>query len=130
MRNFERALDDLLIEFRGCKGTTGTQASFLQLFKGDHDKVEQLDELVCQKAGFKSPVPVSGQTYDRKIDVDVLNALASFGATCHKIGTDIRLLAHEKEIEEPFEKEQIGSSAMVLQFLFLDIDGTLLLTIQ
>ncbi|KAF2095218.1 adenylosuccinate lyase [Rhizodiscina lignyota] len=112
LRNFERALADLLGEFRGCKGTTGTQASFLQLFKGDHNKVEQLDELVCKKAGFDAPVPVSNQTYDRKIDVDVLNALGSFGATCMKIGSDIRHLAHRKEVEEPFEKDQIGSSAM------------------
>lgn len=90
LRNFERALQDVLGEFRGCKGTTGTQASFLQLFSGNHDQVEALDELVCKKAGFDSAVPVSGQTYDRKIDVDVLNALASFGATSEKIGTDIR----------------------------------------
>ena len=90
LRNFERAVEDVLGEFRGCKGTTGTQASFLQLFNGNHNTVEALDELVCKKAGFQAPVPVSSQTYDRKIDVDVLNALGSFGTTCVKIGSDIR----------------------------------------
>lgn len=104
LRNFQRALEDILIEFRGCKGTTGTQASFLQIFDGDHDKVEQLDELVTKKAGFKAAALVTGQTYDRKIDVDVLNALGSFGATCQRIGGEIRHLAQNKEIEEPFEK--------------------------
>lgn len=110
LRNLERARDDL--RFRGVKGTTGTQASFLALFMGDHDKVERLDELVTEKAGFASAFTISSQTYSRKIDVDVCNALGSFGATCERIGTDIRLLANFKELEEPFEKDQIGSSAM------------------
>ncbi|XP_069052979.1 adenylosuccinate lyase [Lepisosteus oculatus] len=110
MRNLQRARDDL--RFRGAKGTTGTQASFLQLFEGDHGKVEELDRLVTEMAGFKKAYLVTGQTYSRKVDIDSLAALASLGATVHKICTDIRLLANLKEIEEPFEKEQIGSSAM------------------
>lgn len=112
LRNLTRVLDDVLLEYRGVKGTVGTQASFLQLFHGDHEKVEQLDELVTKKAGFKAAALVTGQTYDRKIDVDVLNAMGSFGATCHKIGGDIRHLAMLRELEEPMEKDQIGSSAM------------------
>uniref|UniRef100_A0A8C5FVI0 Adenylosuccinate lyase n=1 Tax=Gadus morhua TaxID=8049 RepID=A0A8C5FVI0_GADMO len=110
MRNLQRARDDL--RFRGVKGTTGTQASFLQLFQGDHDKVEDLDRMVTEMAGFKKSYLVTGQTYSRKVDIDSLSSLASLGATIHKICTDIRLLANLKEIEEPFEKEQIGSSAM------------------
>ncbi|KAE8384948.1 Cullin repeat-like-containing domain protein [Aspergillus alliaceus] len=110
LRNLERARDDL--RFRGVKGTTGTQASFLQIFDGDHSKVEQLDELVTKKAGFDSAFIISSQTYSRKIDVDVGNALGSFGSTCERIGIDIRHLAMLKEVEEPFEKDQIGSSAM------------------
>nr|XP_056703059.1 adenylosuccinate lyase [Euleptes europaea] len=110
LHNFERARDEL--RFRGVKGTTGTQASFLQLFEGDHDKVEELDRLVTTMAGFKRAYIVTGQTYSRKVDVEVLSVLASLGASVHKICTDIRLLANLKEIEEPFEKEQIGSSAM------------------
>ncbi|CAG8022803.1 unnamed protein product [Penicillium salamii] len=110
LRNLERARDDL--RFRGVKGTTGTQASFLQIFNGDHAKVESLDELVTEKAGFSSAFIISSQTYSRKIDVDVGNALGSFGATCERIGIDIRHLAMLKEVEEPFEKDQIGSSAM------------------
>uniref|UniRef100_A0A672YA40 Adenylosuccinate lyase n=1 Tax=Sphaeramia orbicularis TaxID=375764 RepID=A0A672YA40_9TELE len=110
MRNLQRARDDL--RFRGVKGTTGTQASFLQLFQGDHDKVEELDRMVTEMAGFKKAYLVTGQTYSRKVDIDSLSTLASLGATVHKICTDIRLLANLKEIEEPFEKEQIGSSAM------------------
>ncbi|KAJ3089682.1 adenylosuccinase ade13 [Quaeritorhiza haematococci] len=110
LRNIQRARDDL--RFRGVKGTTGTQASFLTLFDGDHDKVEELDRLVTEMAGFSQMYRVTGQTYSRKVDLDVLNSLASFGATAHKIATDIRLLAHLKEVEEPFEKDQIGSSAM------------------
>jgi adenylosuccinate lyase len=111
LRNLERARDDL--RFRGVKGTTGTQASFLQIFNGDHDKVERLDELVTEKAGFSSAFIISSQTYSRKIDVDVANALGSFGSTCERIGLDVRHLAMLKELEEPFEKDQIGSSAMV-----------------
>ena len=110
LRNIERSYSD--IGFRGVKGTTGTQASFLALFEGDHQKVEQLDQLVTELNGFSYAYPVTGQTYSRKIDVDVLQPLASFGATAHKIATDIRLLANLKEVEEPFEKDQIGSSAM------------------
>ncbi|NWH69705.1 PUR8 lyase, partial [Piaya cayana] len=110
LQNLERARDDL--RFRGVKGTTGTQASFLQLFEGDHSKVEELDRLVTAKAGFQRSYMVTGQTYSRKVDIEVLSVLASLGASIHKICTDIRLLANLKEIEEPFEKEQIGSSAM------------------
>ncbi|XP_005421916.1 adenylosuccinate lyase [Geospiza fortis] len=110
LQNLERARDDL--RFRGVKGTTGTQASFLQLFEGDHSKVEELDRLVTEKAGFKRAYMVTGQTYSRKVDIGVLAVLASLGASIHKICTDIRLLANLKEIEEPFEKDQIGSSAM------------------
>ena len=100
------------LRFRGVKGTTGTQASFLQLFDGDHEKVKDLNSLVTKKAGFASSFIVTGQTYSRKVDTDVIARLSSFGATAHKICTDIRLLASRKEIEEPFEKNQIGSSAM------------------
>ncbi|KAF7697999.1 adenylosuccinate lyase [Silurus meridionalis] len=110
VRNLHRAREDL--RFRGVKGTTGTQASFLQLFQGDHDKVEELDRMVTELAGFKKSYLVTGQTYSRKVDIDCLTVLASLGATVHKICTDIRLLANLKEIEEPFEKDQIGSSAM------------------
>lgn len=100
------------LRFRGVKGTTGTQASFLALFDGDHEKVEKLECLVTNMAGFKDTYIVTGQTYSRKVDLDVLNALSSLGASIHKMATDIRLLANQKEIEEPFEKHQIGSSAM------------------
>ncbi|RCK62263.1 Adenylosuccinate lyase [Candida viswanathii] len=110
LRNMVRARND--IGLRGVKGTTGTQASFLSLFHGDHDKVEELDKRVVELLGFDIVYPVTGQTYSRKIDIDVLGPLASFGATAHKFATDIRLLANLKEIEEPFEKSQIGSSAM------------------
>ena len=111
LRNLERARED--IRFRGVKGTTGTQASFLQIFDGDHEKVERLDELVTEKAEFKSAFTISSQTYSRKIDADIINALGSFGAACERIGGDIRHLATFKELEEPFEANQIGSSAMV-----------------
>ena len=110
LRNFTRARND--IHFRGVKGTTGTQASFLQIFDGDHDKVEMLDKLVTELAGFDYAYPITSQTYSRKIDVDILNALSSFGTTAQRIAGDIRHLAATKEIEEPFEKDQIGSSAM------------------
>ncbi|EDK45028.1 adenylosuccinase ade13 [Lodderomyces elongisporus] len=110
LRNMVRARND--IGLRGVKGTTGTQASFLALFHGDHDKVEALDKRVTELLGFDIVYPCTGQTYSRKIDIDVLAPLASFGATAHKFATDIRLLANLKEIEEPFEKSQIGSSAM------------------
>ncbi|KAH8077415.1 adenylosuccinate lyase [Cristinia sonorae] len=110
LRNLKRARDD--IGFRGVKGTTGTQASFLTLFDGDHDKVEELDKLVTSLSGFSYAYPVTSQTYSRKIDIDALAPLASFGATAHKVATDLRLLANLKEVEEPFESTQIGSSAM------------------
>ena len=100
------------ISFRGVKGTTGTQASYLALFDGDHSKVEQLDQAVAQAFDFERSYPVTGQTYPRKVDHEILSALGSFGATVHKIATDIRLLANLKELEEPFGKKQIGSSAM------------------
>ena len=96
----------------GVKGATGTQASFLKLFDGDTDKVERLDEMVSQRMGFESTVPVSGQTYTRKIDSGIVNALAGFGQSASKFAYDLRLLQHMKEIEEPFESAQVGSSAM------------------
>ena len=110
LANLERLQREL--RFRGVKGTTGTQASFLSLFDGDHDKVVELDRLVTKANNFASSYTVTGQTYSRKIDVEILSALGSFGATAHKIATDIRLLANLKEMEEPFGKDQIGSSAM------------------
>jgi len=100
------------LKFRGVKGTTGTQASFLQLFGGDHAKVEALDRLVAQKLEFDASYPVTGQTYSRKVDAQVLSALSGIGQSCHKAGSDLRLLQSFKELEEPFEAEQIGSSAM------------------
>jgi adenylosuccinate lyase len=100
------------LRFRGAKGTTGTQASFLALFHGDHDKVRRLDELVARKMGFDEVYPVTGQTYSRKIDSQVLDVLSGIGQTAHKYGTDLRLLAHRQEIDEPFEADQVGSSAM------------------
>jgi adenylosuccinate lyase len=96
----------------GVKGTTGTQASFLDLFDGDHGKVKELDKKVVQKMGFEKSVPVSGQTYTRKIDFKVLAVLSGIAQSAHKMTNDIRLLQHLKEVEEPFEKKQIGSSAM------------------
>ena len=96
----------------GSKGTTGTQASFMELFDGDEEKVKKLDHLIAEKMGFKSCFPVSGQTYSRKLDTRVANVLAGIAASAHKFSNDIRLLQHLKEIEEPFEKNQIGSSAM------------------
>ena len=96
----------------GCKGTTGTQASFLELFSGDHEKCVRLDQLITEKMGFEGCVAVSGQTYSRKTDTRVLSALAGVAQSAHKFSNDLRLLQHLKEIEEPFEKEQVGSSAM------------------
>jgi adenylosuccinate lyase len=96
----------------GCKGTTGTQASFLELFDGDYEKVKSLDEICAKKMGFEKVIPVSGQTYTRKQDSIVLNLLSQIAQTAQKFSNDIRLLQHLKEIEEPFEKKQIGSSAM------------------
>ena len=96
----------------GSKGTTGTQASFLELFDGDHERIKQLDDKIAEKMGFVGCFPVSGQTYSRKVDMRVVNVLAGIAASAHKFSNDIRLLQHLKEIEEPFEKNQIGSSAM------------------
>ena len=96
----------------GCKGTTGTQASFLELFDGNHEIIRQIDEKIAHKMGFESCHPVSGQTYSRKVDSRVLNVLSGIAQSAHKFSNDIRLLQHLKEIEEPFEKNQIGSSAM------------------
>lgn len=110
LEEIERRRDGM--RFRGAKGTTGTQASFLALFRGDHDKVRQLDRLVAQKAGFAEVHPVTGQTYTRKIDAFVLDSLSGLGQSLHKWGTDLRLLAHRQEVDEPFEADQIGSSAM------------------
>jgi len=100
------------LPFRGVKGTTGTQASFLALFKGNHNKVKRLDEMVAKAFGFKNRCAVTGQTYQRKIDAMVVNTLAGVAQSAHKMCNDIRLLANLKEIEEPFGKKQIGSSAM------------------
>ena len=96
----------------GSKGTTGTQASFLELFNGDDETIDKIDPMIAKKMGFKECVPVSGQTYSRKLDTRVLNVLAGVAASAHKMSNDIRLLQHLKEVEEPFEKNQIGSSAM------------------
>ena len=100
------------MKLRGVKGTTGTQASYLKLFDNDHEKVKKLDKIVAEKMGFESTYPVTGQTYSRKLDSDVMYILSSIAQSLHKITNDIRLLQHLKEIEEPFEKNQIGSSAM------------------
>eukprot|EP00118_Oscarella_pearsei_P014921 m.130737 g.130737 ORF g.130737 m.130737 type:complete len:482 (+) comp38037_c0_seq13:209-1654(+) len=110
LRNVTRTRDDLY--FRGVKGTTGTQASFLELFNGDDDKVEELDRRVTQMAGFSKSYCVTGQTYSRKVDYEILSCLAGLGSSIHKMCSDIRILASLKEIEEPFESHQIGSSAM------------------
>jgi adenylosuccinate lyase len=96
----------------GCKGTTGTQASFLELFNGDHETVKKIDGMIAAKMGFKECYPVSGQTYSRKVDARILNVLSGIAMSAHKFSNDIRLLQHLKEVEEPFEKNQIGSSAM------------------
>jgi adenylosuccinate lyase len=100
------------LKFRGVKGTTGTQASFLTLFDNDHAKCDQLDRLVTQRFGFKDSYAVTGQTYPRKVDANIVSSLASLAASVHKFANDIRLLAGMKQIEEPFEEEQVGSSAM------------------
>ena len=96
----------------GSKGTTGTQASFLELFDGDQETIDKIDPMIAEKMGFRSCYPVSGQTYSRQVDTRVLNILAGIAASAHKMSNDIRLLQHLKEVEEPFEKSQIGSSAM------------------
>lgn len=100
------------LKFRGAQGTTGTQASFLEVFQGDSAKCDKLNELLCAKFGFPSCYEVSTQTYTRKVDLIIANAVAGLGSSAQKITGDIRHLAHWKEIEEPFESSQIGSSAM------------------
>ncbi len=107
-------LDHVLsgIKLLGSKGTTGTQASFLELFGGDQEKIDKIDPMIAEKMGFTKCYPVSGQTYSRKVDTRVANVLAGIAASAHKMSNDIRLLQHLKEVEEPFEKSQIGSSAM------------------
>ena len=100
------------LKLLGSKGTTGTQASFLELFDGDHEKCKEADKRIAQKMGFEACFPVSGQTYSRKLDTRVVNVLSGIAQSAHKFSNDIRLLQHLKEIEEPFEKHQIGSSAM------------------
>ncbi|MDD3839275.1 MAG: adenylosuccinate lyase [Clostridia bacterium] len=100
------------MKLRGAKGTTGTQASFLTLFDGDHEKVKKLDKMIAQKLGFNDTFPVTGQTYTRKVDSIILNALSGIAQSCYKFSNDLRLLQNLKEVEEPFEDKQIGSSAM------------------
>ena len=100
------------LKLLGSKGTTGTQASFLELFEGDQEKIDQIDPMIAEKMGFPGCYPVSGQTYSRKVDTRVCNILSGIAASAHKLSNDIRLLQHLKEVEEPFEKTQIGSSAM------------------
>lgn len=110
LHEIEHRLESL--RFRGVKGTTGTQASFLALFHGDHEKVKQLERRVARKMGMEQVYTVTGQTYSRKVDSQVLDTLSELGQSAHKFGTDLRLLAHRQEVEEPFEAEQVGSSAM------------------
>ena len=116
-QEFMMDLEDLeyvlgTIKLLGSKGTTGTQASFLELFEGDQETIDKIDPMIAAKMGFKECYPVSGQTYSRKVDTRVANILAGIAASAHKMSNDIRLLQHLKEVEEPFEKSQIGSSAM------------------
>ena len=116
-QEFMMDLEDLeyvlgTIKLLGSKGTTGTQASFLELFEGDQETIDKIDPMIAAKMGFKECYPVSGQTYSRKVDTRVVNVLAGIAASAHKMSNDIRLLQHLKEVEEPFEKPQIGSSAM------------------
>ncbi|KAK8136439.1 hypothetical protein PG984_004379 [Apiospora sp. TS-2023a] len=110
LENIERVYQDL--KFRGAQGTTGTQASFMEIFDNDAEKVDRLNEILCQKAGFPSCYDISYQTYPRKVDLNIANAVAGLGATVMQITGDIRHLANMKELEEPFSKDQIGSSAM------------------
>ncbi|MCR5160334.1 MAG: adenylosuccinate lyase [Lachnospiraceae bacterium] len=116
-QEFMMDLEDLeyvlsTLKLLGSKGTTGTQASFLELFDGDNEKIDRIDPMIAEKMGFEACYPVSGQTYSRKVDTRVCNILAGIAASAHKMSNDIRLLQHLKEVEEPFEKTQIGSSAM------------------
>ena len=110
LKEIERRISDL--QLLGSKGTTGTQASFMELFEGDTDKIKQLEQMIAEEMGFESCVPVSGQTYSRKVDSFVVNALAGIAQSCSKFSNDMRILQSFKEMEEPFEKSQIGSSAM------------------
>lgn len=110
LKEIERRISDL--QLLGSKGTTGTQASFMELFEGDTDKIKQLEKMIAEEMGFDSCVPVSGQTYSRKVDTFVVNALAGIAQSCSKFSHDMRILQSFKEMEEPFEKSQIGSSAM------------------
>ena len=110
LEDLDHVLDNM--KLLGSKGTTGTQASFLELFDGDQETIDKIDPMIAQKMGFKECYPVSGQTYSRKVDTRVANVLAGIAASAHKMSNDIRLLQHLKEVEEPFEKSQIGSSAM------------------
>lgn len=110
LKEIERRISDL--QLLGSKGTTGTQASFMELFEGDTDKIKQLEKMITEEMGFESCVPVSGQTYSRKVDYFVVNALAGIAQSCSKFSNDMRILQSFKEMEEPFEKSQIGSSAM------------------
>ena len=117
IQEFLMDLDDLdhvlaTMKLLGSKGTTGTQASFMELFDGDEETIKRIDPMIAEKMGFDACYPVSGQTYSRKLDTRVANVLAGIAASAHKLSNDIRLLAHLKEVEEPFEKGQIGSSAM------------------
>ncbi|CUX27736.1 adenylosuccinate lyase [Clostridium sp. C105KSO13] len=117
MQEFEMDLEDLeyvlgSLKLLGSKGTTGTQASFLELFDGDQETIDRIDPMIAEKMKFKACYPVSGQTYSRKVDTRVINILAGIASSAHKFSNDIRLLQHLKEVEEPFEKSQIGSSAM------------------
>ena len=117
MQEFMLDLEDLnyvlsTMKLLGSKGTNGTQASFLELFDGDQETIDKIDPMIAEKMGFKQCYPVSGQTYSRKVDTRVVNILAGIAASAHKFSNDIRLLQHLKEVEEPFEKSQIGSSAM------------------
>ena len=117
LQEFALDLEDLdhvlsTMKLLGSKGTTGTQASFLELFEGDQETIDKIDPMIAEKMGFKECYPVSGQTYSRKVDTRVANVLAGIAASAHKMSNDIRLLQHLKEVEEPFEKTQIGSSAM------------------
>ena len=117
LQEFQMDMEDLeyvrdRMKLLGCKGTTGTQASFVELFNGDEEKIKKLDTLIAEKMGFTGCIPISGQTYSRKIDTRVLQVLSGIAASAAKMANDIRLLQHLKEVEEPFEKNQIGSSAM------------------
>lgn len=110
LEDIERVRKDL--RFRGAQGTTGTQASFMEIFNGDGQKIDQLNEILCKKAGFEKCYSISTQTYSRKVDLRVINALSAFGATVVRITTDIRHLAAEKTLEEPFERDQIVSHSI------------------